>query len=742
MAVQPPIESEPLTLECWRALRAHGRAILGAVGAVAAITGAIVFAIAPSYSGTATVMVDPGRSKVLSSADITELATREYFQTQTELLRSREVAERVFAKYELASLPEFAQRASPWSRLRAMLGLDDGTRNSDVAPTAPTPDMIRAFQKKLSVDPLRQTNLVRVSFEAHDPELAARIANGIVDAYFQADVDTREALNERSAKWIDQRLHELKTRLESSEHALQAYRKSQGLIDGRTTTLNGAGKNLENVAQKLLEARVRRSEAEQSYREAMANGDRAASVPAVVRDPSVQRAKEQLAAAETHVARMSEELGTRHPKLASAQNELAVAQANLARQVKAVVESLGREYRAAAAIEQSLEKESDASKATIQELNRKDIGQSELEREVQVNSQLYNTFLAKLKETNATAEAQPVAARVVDRAVPDPQPVAPAKVPIIAASSAFTFFLALGLAVTRKRMNHSLKSTDDVEKKLATPLLAAVPQMSAAEAGSPGQVMLDAPHGRFAEAIRTASTGIRLATVDARRKIIVVTSSSPGDGKSTIAANLALAMSSNRKVLLIEADLRRPVVADLMKIGRRRPGLTDLVAGTHSPAQCVVSASDNLHLLLAGSRCANATSLLESDRFSAVLNELSNDHDVIVMDTPPVHAVSDALVISTHASGTVFVIKSDHTDARLARNCLDRLDQAGANVLGVILNQHDFERARRLYGEHSVPSDYDYASYQIGWSDTAAPQAHEAGTTATPANDGRGSTTR
>lgn len=760
----PPVARIPATewesadaphplLEIGRTLAQRKWIIAASALGCAVLAALFASTLTPIYRSSAGVLIEAERAKLVSIQEVYGGGTgggRENFQTQTELLRSRDVASRVIEELKLDTLDEFSPRQSRLERLLAAIGI--GNDRFDV-PAARQADMVHRFSERLSTEPVLLSNVIRVSFESRDPALAAKVANTVVESFVQADMDNRYRMTQSAARWINQRMTELKGKLEASENALQAYRESQGLLDSRNTVLGGNNKQLEELMQRLVEARVRRSNAEQAFNQAKAGEGRAyESSPAVVGNPVVQKAREAESAAERRLAEVGASYGTAHPIYTNARSELDVARANVARQAQLVVGSLQKEFNAARATEHSLEEALQRSRGTIQQLNRKDIEAGQLEREVETNRQVYQTFLARYKETTATSDLRLPNARLIDVAVPSLYPVKPNKPMIVAMAAIAGALIAALVVIALRRINNTVLRRADVEDRLRQPVLAALPRLQGERSKQRAREVMLQPDSVYSESIRTANTGVMLSLLDTRRKIVAISSSVPGEGKSTFALNFCLSLAQSTSVVLVEADLRRPTLARAAGLSeplrpaggkgrkdgkdekgqtiRKEPslekgsgspkdsaasapaaglGLSHLLSGTCTLEEALqmVPASD-LQCIVAGRRPQNPLMVLGSRRFEQLLDTLAERFEVVVIDCPPVQAVSDPLVIGRHASGLVFMVQGASTPLPLASEALKRFASAGVPVLGVVVNAHDFEAAERYHGEYSGYGKYGY----------------------------------
>lgn len=391
----------------------------------------------------------------------------------------------------------------------------------------------------------------------------------------------------------------------------------------------------------------------------------------------------QVVGSRQRVSELSKRYGPKHPKMVAARAEL-----------------------------ESAERDLKSSKREIQDIGKKEVTLRELKREVAINRQLYDTFLNRIKETNEAMELQSANARVVDSAVAPIKPVKPKKMLIVALVFIGSIFLGVMLAFLREALDKTFKSASDVEEKLGLPMLGMLPLIKAdkKDGFNAAFAMLDEASTSFAESIRTIRTGIVLSSLDNPHKIIVTTSSVPGEGKSTTSINLAIAIGQMERVLLIDADMRRPSVAKSFGLDRKGVGLSELVAGTAEASSCIHTIKEaGIDVITAGMIPPNPLELLSSDRFIRVLEELEKKYDRIVVDSAPVQAVSDSLVLSQHAKAVIYVIKADSTSEQIVKTGVQRLQQYNAPIAGVVINQVDTEKAAK-YG-YEYGGYYDYYGY-------------------------------
>jgi polysaccharide biosynthesis transport protein len=711
---QPP-ESTLDIVEYWRAISKRRWSILGLTLLVGILAALIVSAVRPSFRGTATVLIEQGRSKVVSIEEVynSGMIQREYYQTQVEILKSEELARKVIKKLDLMAHPDYNPGAAPPGFLSRLLSSQETAVGAGADEQA-LKAVVQAFRRDLQVQLVRNSQLAQISFTAHDRELSAKVPNTLAEVFIESDLDARMAMTQKAAEWLRDRMGDLRTKVDSSEKALQDYRDRERIVDTKGIVLSGAGKQLEELTRGLVEARQKRAEAESAFSmiqqiragKSQVNFD---SIPAVLRNPLVQRMKEQEAETDRRLSDAAKRYGPEHPKMIQARAELDAAKESTRRQVEIVVAGLGREFEVARANEAAIERALAQSKSDIQGINRKEFQLGVLEREVQQNRNLYDMFVNRLKETSAAGDLQTTVARVVDPATVPIRAYAPKKTQVVGMSVAVALLVGAMLALLLDRLANTLNSTTDVEHRLGMPALGVLQKVKGfSKKGFISEVaFFQDTQSTFAEAVRTVRTSVLMSALDEPHKVVVVTSSVPEEGKTTVSFNLAGALGQVKKVLLIDADLRRPKIGRLLGKDRKQPGLADLAAGQAQLAQCVFfDERPGIHILTAGTVPPNPLELLSSRRFAEVLNALKAAFDVIIIDSAPLQLVSDAQVLSQFATSVIYVVKADSTPYQVAQNGIKKLRRTNAPILGVVLNQLDLERAEKYYGEYSGYRSY------------------------------------
>ena len=716
---QPEIESLDL-VRYWRAVARNKWRIFALVLLVGLAATLAAYSLTPIYRSTATVLVEGSRQKAISMEDLYVAyngTTRDYYLTQFEIIKSREFAERLARVMGLAKHPDFdpRQQPAPWYA---------GLLPSYVvgAPAAVLTDqqledaVVDKVMRQTSLQPVRNTQLVKVSFDSFDTELAARVPNTLATIYIVADMEARMEATRRSGQFLAKQSEDLKAKLVESERALQQFREREKIVDAKGVSLAGASRQLEDLSSSMVEARRKRADLEAAYEQVNAarQGKSTApldTLPVVLRHPLVQRAKEVESEAERRQSDASKRYGPDHPRMVAAQGDLKAAQENLARQVNAVAQGVSKDYDLARANESAIERALGRAKGDIQLVNRKEFELQSLERDVVANRQFYEVFVQRAKEVR-TGDMQSPIARIVDEARPAKFAYGPNKRLIVGLSMLAALLAGVSLALLIERLNNTVKASHEVESKLGVRAIGVLPATKAEPEFPIERMFREQNQNAFSESIRTIRSSVLLSGLQSPRKVVLLTSSIPEEGKTTLATNLSFAFAQVKKTLLIEADMRRPKIVKIFGGDPSRPGLSELVAQGIPVDRCVNTVVDsNLHVLLAGRVPPNPLELISSPQFAETIEKLKEQYEVIVIDSPPVQLVSDAVMLAQIATSVLFVVRADTTPYPVARHALNRLHRADAPVLGAVLNQIDLEKADNYYGEYSGYGNRYYRKY-------------------------------
>lgn len=686
---------------------------------VSALTIFVVLNMKQIYSSKATLLIESQQAKAVKIDEVYGInsAQQEYYLTQFEILKSRTIAESVIDRLQLASHPEFVGQPGLQDDLRTLLPfLTAGTQQISAEGQAARDreKLVQAFIERLSIEPVRKTQLVSIVFEAQDPKLAAEVANAIGEAYIDGQLAAKMGITQKASSWLGGRLGELRLKLDQSEQSLQEFRLREGLVDVAGVRSLGS-QELERLGEQITQARSKKAQIDSFVRVVKQYGidqiEKLETLPEITAHPGVQSVKMEAVSAERKVSELSKIYGPKHPKLLAAKSELASVQDNLREQIRKLLSGITNEADTLSQSLSALESEMQRAKGQYQDLSGKEAEYQRLQREVETNRQLFDTFMARQKETEVTGDFNSAVARFTDRAMPAVDPIKPKRKLIVILAFVAAIGFGIIVAFVMESLNDTIKTTQEVEAVLQQRALGVVPKI----AGKQQLVTLNRTFFSndarlFSESIRSIRTSLSLLGLDRPIQVLAVTSSIPEEGKSTVSSNLSFACRQLETVLLIDADMRKPTIAKRFGLPAFQPGLANYLAETETLDDCIVhDEQSGIDIMPAGTIPLNPLELLSSPRVATLLAELRGRYQKIIIDTPPVHAVSDALVLSRLSDAVVMVVKADHTRSGLVQLSLSKLVNAHARVVGVVLNDLDLKNAER-YGSYGYYQYYAQSS--------------------------------
>jgi succinoglycan biosynthesis transport protein ExoP len=663
------------------------------------------FRATPIYEATARIMIETDNPTVVSFQDTIETNRRanEYFQTQYRLLTSRTLAKRALTASGLMTHQAFTGPQAQAASLPP-----DGNDGAD-SPAEAT--AIRLFVGSLTVTPIRNSRLVDVTFSSTDPTVAWRGANAIVTAFMEQAADTRTSATRDAASFLTQMLEDQRGAVAQSELALQQYRESGNAVSPGDRE-NIITERLVRLSEALTRARTERIQKQTAYEGLRDGGGDAArldAVPAVRDNPVVQRLKIEVGELQRRKMDLGQALTDKHPEMIKANAALEQAESRLRAQVALLADSLRTEYESAVALEAAMNEALEKQRTETLAQNRRGIGLDVLQRDAETNRKLYDALLQRTKEAGITEQLKSNTARIVDKAEPPRRPVRPNRRNDLVVGFAAALLLAVGLVFTLEMFDTRIKSPDDIARHLRLPTLAMVPVWTSGPKDETSMLIdQDAPHS-FVEAFRSLRTSILFASADRGSKSLLVSSTAPSEGKTFVSCNLAISLSMiGQRVLLIDADMRRPKIHS--RFGAERgPGLSDVLVGNVTLAAAIKPGGrPNLSLLPAGTLPPNPPELLGSAAFTDLMAQVMNDYDWVVLDSPPIRAVTDGAVIAHCVNAVIFVTGAEMTDVRSARVALERLASAHARVAGVVLNRVRLHHHEYYYSEYYSREDERY----------------------------------
>ncbi|RJG47907.1 GumC family protein [Motilimonas pumila] len=726
-SLMPAVEQMIDIKQVWMTLMKYKWLIMFFSIVVTSIATMVALSKPSIYTSTATLLIESKQAKAVSVEEVYGLDPRinEYFLTQFEILKSDAIAMDVINKLDLINNPEFNPNLTPKKKLIDfdLVSLLPFLANFKKPPVAVSPErlafkteqqVLSAFKSKLAIMPIRKTQLVRISFKSENPQLAADIANAVGNAYIESNLDATLQVANKASGWLNERMSTLKTALQQSEETLQRFLQDEGLVD-----IEGVGglasQELNELTTQLNHARDRRVASESLNNMLQENSNSVSqltSIPEITNHPVIRDSKLAVSTAQRKVSDLSKRYGPKHPTMKAANAELRNARANLNQEIKQLMAGLSTELAAAKQAEKTLESELEKRKFEYQSLTVKSSQYAELKREVDSNRQLYDLFLTRYKETSASSDFGSTIARFTDNAKPALFPSAPNRKMMVIIAFVFAFGFACVVAFVVEAMNDTFTRVKQVEPELGVNLLGVLPEIKVKKKKLPVNIYFDEKQKAYSEGIRSIRTGYMLSNMNQENKVLMLTSSEPNEGKTSVSVSLAYSLAQLEKTILIDCDLRRPSLAKRFGIPASQPGLANLIAGTHSFEECLVKdEATGLDVLVAGLIPPNPQELIASANFGQLISNLKQQYNRVVIDTAPCQAVSDALLISKNVDSCILVTKAEQTRTVIVKQTLGKLVQQGVKIDGVILNNLNMKKAQR-YGDFESYSEY-YSAAQV-----------------------------
>lgn len=633
----------------------------------------VTFTVRPVYRSTVQILIERENPNVVSIQEVLAIdaTATDYYQTQYEILKSETLARRVIDRLKLDQNPDFQN------------GSDSPEDSADLNTEEKNRGLLKTFMSRLTVSPIRNSRLVNVSFDSHDPQLSAQMANTMADEYIQYTMELKVRAAQQASDWLRKRVDEMQVKVRESEEAFEKYKESIP----KQITAQVESKADSPQAMKEMESR-----------------------PEVVNNKFIQELRTEEIRLTSKQSELSKKYGPKHPQMIQVKSELATLRDKMEREIKRLV--------GAVKIEES-------SQYLL------------LKREEDANRQLFEVLLKRLKETALTENLPRSNIQVVDAAQPSSIPIKPKKGMNMILAVVLGLVLGSGFAFFFEYLDSTIKSPEDIERVIGAPLLGIVPSAGRRKKSTrlsggqihPIETILSAdPKSPQAEAYRTIRTGVLLSSAERPPRVVLVTSPGPVEGKTTTAVNLAIAMAqAGSSTLLIDADLRRPRIHQLFSRetgganleGSWNDGIKGLgpalVGETPPEAAIRQTPIPLLSVLTSGPIPPNPAELLGSQRMRDLVGELGRKFDRIIIDSPPLVPVTDATLLSTLCDGVVLVVKESRTTKMLATEARKRLAEAKAKLLGVVLNDVDLKKdSYRYYPYHSYYGKEEKGKRQKG----------------------------
>jgi len=664
--------------------RRHIPIILGCtiVGAGAAL--GITALQPPLYTAASSVQIEQQATKVIGDDDNTPSTASDaqrQLNTQLDMLRSRALAARVATDLHLLGNPAFYAAMG--------LGPVEAVRPAVAGLASERDRAAELLASSVNVSLPKDSRVATIAFTSGSPQLSAAVANAYANGLIKLNLDRRYASSDYARNYLNGQVTHARVRLESSERSLNAYARGAGLINTANAQDSGpvsvTQAALLQLNQALSNARAQRIEAEMRLRASSASP--IMSLPEVVNNNAVQKLLTDRAAQEVTLAETQQRYTALHPTAILAATRVKEIDQQLDAIASSVRKSLDMQYRAARGQEAALEGQVASLKgASLAEQDRS-VQYNILRHEVDSNRSLYDLLLQRQREIATSAGIQPNNISVLDEAVAPSTPSSPKPLLNLLAGLFLGLIAGVVAALLREKLDDRCRSIEEVERKLALPSLGQIPLVSNADRpslvaslGDPGSDL-----GIHYAAFRTS---LLFSTRTGLPKTLAITSSIEGEGKSTTALATARSLaSSGKRVLLIEGDMRRKTLTDLLQLNEET-GLSALLTGQASFDEAVQSTNiPNLDAISGGPLPPNPADILDPERLKVVLDCASLCYDCVIVDAPPVTDLADAPLIAAAAKNVVFVVAAQSRHPGRAKAALRRLRATGATILGAVLTK-------------------------------------------------------
>lgn len=707
--------------ELLRKLWQQRNVIAGTVILLTAVVAIVVFQLKPLYESAVLVMIEPRQAKIVNLESVFEglPGGSETINSEIEIIRSRHLAGKVVERLKLYKDPEFNAKLrdkTAWAIVvawvREQLGIASKSPLSpEEAARLERNMVVTAFRDHLEVKAKARSRVIRITVESDNPAKAALIANTVGDLYLVDQLEAKYDATRRATNWLGDRMTELRKKVAASEQAVVEYRRKAGLVQGKDA-VSITTAQISEISSQLIIARSKRAQAEarlEQVRRLIKSNRGMETAAQVLSSPLIQSLKEQESKVLRKAAELSSIYGPKHPQMINVRAEIRDLRRKIATEVKKIITGLRNEVDVAKANEGSLAKSLKELEQRIGQLNAKDVQLRALEREAKANRSLLETFLTRFKETSAQKDIQSADARIISAAAIPIFPSFPNKRLAIAVTIIGSFFLGIVLVFVLEQLDAGFRSMEQVEQIAGVSALGLIPALKGESGMPPERYVIENPISAYAESIRNIHVGLALSNVDAPPKVVLVTSSMPEEGKTATSLSLArLVAQSGRKVIIIDCDLRRPSVHERLGLPGK-PGLIELLAGSADPAEVIIrDDASGAWLIPAGEHAPNPTDLLGSEHMRRLLHELAESHDLVVLDSSPVMAVSDARILARLADKIVFVVRWEKTRRETAVHGLKQIREAGGSIAGVVLSRVNVRKHAR-YGY--ADSGYYHGKY-------------------------------
>jgi succinoglycan biosynthesis transport protein ExoP len=677
----------------------------------------------PVYRATTKVLIEKNEPKNLSSLNVYyEPYDPDFAETQYQLIKSEAVAQQVVSLLSLdrkygAYFKTGGEGSGLAGWVRGLFGADgDAHSGSGPVDSAKGGELSRADQiaKTISgsiiVTPVKNSKIVEISYMSTNPAFAALVTNTVTKAYMDTLLEMKMSSSKYAMQWLQEKADEEKVKLENSEEALQQYMRDKDIVT-LENKLAMVPEKIAEVSSKMAEAETKRKAMEALYNQVQSvanNSAKADTVSVIAADPTIQALRVQILNAEQNITDLSKKYGPKHPAMIAAREDLKALKARKEKEVERVIASVKNDYELAKATEENFRQMGGQTKAETQNLNEKFVQYGVLKRDADTNQQLYEAVIKQMKEQGITRDVQSVDVFVLEKAAIPQSPAKPKKALNIFLGLIVGLAGGIGAAFFIEYLDNTVKSPEEVETKLGVPVFGIVPL---SREKNIEEVVVSEPQSPFSESYKTIRTAILLSQSARPPRNLLVTSISPGEGKTATSVNLARTIAqSEHPVLLIDSDLRKPRIHNIFGL-EASTGLSTYLAGASDADSILREVAPHLTVIPAGPVPPNPSELLGSSMMKDLLQVVSGKYDFIIWDSSPLLTVTDSLILSKVLDGTLVVTKAGVTTYEGLQRGLKSLRDIQSPFLGIVINAVDLKKADYYYQRYYR---YGYSSEEQG----------------------------
>lgn len=707
--------------------------IIGTFLIIALLAGLYTYTRTPIYRSTAMLEITADNPGSQVSADVrmggagSWFATQKFQETQNKILRSQSLAKRVIKSLNLAEHPDFAGIAKAKNK----------------TPDQIEDTMAKAFVAKLSVEPIRNTNLLDVSYQSADKAITKKVLDAIASEYLYLLIDRRNESFSLVRNWLNRQLDQMAEKVQETQKKLYKFGQKTDIYmihDKAGDQENVIIQKFVDLSSLLTKAQSDKMAKKAQHQQIKEQGPNASLI---VNNPLIATLRQEMVVQQAKISALGKVYLHGHPEMQAETAKLAELKARLDAEVRRLQESVKSDYEAADRTEQLLQQSFESQKHQMANLQDNLSNYQILKRDAQTNEQLYQALLSRVKEVNISSTMVSSNVSVIDPAPLPSSAFSPKKMQTMLLATLLGLFLGVALALLVENLDDSIKSTEDLEKTCGLPLLGTLPSLNSyrkftvdrktekglwglralpwfrpevnegPEAGDLDLVVYKHPQDPLTEALRHMETSIMLSVSGRPPGTIMVTSPNPSEGKTMVASNLAQSLALHgRSTVIIDCDLRKPRVSKIFDL-EAQPGLTNYLTGNAKRDEILRSTPiANLTVIPAGPQSPTPSNLLNSEIFKDLLVQLREKYSHIVIDTPPILGFSDARIVSVLVDGVLLVTRFNSTHKTAARLAMQLLGQINAPLMGGVLN--DVETSGMKYGAYHYYNYKVYSKYYEG----------------------------